>query len=55
MIYNTFICTILFDISESSKMIALFIDFILKIIEFKVTEKSKKAIFRDFGLNYLSD
>ena len=41
MTRNTSICTILFGLSKSSK-ITLFNDFILEIIEFKVTEKSKK-------------
>ena len=41
------ICTILFDLLGSPKII-LFKDFILEIIKVKVTEKSeKKAIFRD--------
>ena len=47
ILYNTsnpFICTILIDLSESSK-IALFKDFILEIIDFKVTDKSKKINF----------
>ena len=52
MTCNPLICTILFDLSESSKII-VFKDFIMEIIEIKVTEKSKKK--RDFGLNYLSD
>ena len=39
-----FICTIPFVLSESSK-ITLFKGFILEIIEFKVTEKSKKKAF----------
>jgi len=53
MAYNTIICTISFGLLESFK-ITLLEDFILKIIKFKVTEKSKKkAIFRDFGLKYL--
>ena len=39
---NLFICTILFGLSESSK-ITLFKDFILEIIEFKVTGKCKRS------------
>ena len=44
MACNTFICTILFCLLESSK-ITLFKDFILEIIKFKATEKSKKKPF----------
>ena len=54
MACNPFICTILFNLSESSK-ITLFKNVILEIIESKVKKKSKKkAISHDFGLNYLS-
>ena len=45
-------CTILFCLLESSKII-LFKDFILDIIEAKNTERAKKkVIFGKFGLNY---
>ena len=44
MTFNPFICTIVFGISESSN-ITIFKDFILEIIEFKITEKSKKKPF----------
>ena len=55
MACNIFICKILFGISESSK-ITLLKDFILELIKFKVTEKSKKKHFdRDFGLKYPSN
>ena len=55
MTCNTFICTILLGLLESSN-ITVSKDFIHEIIEFKVTEKcKKKAFFRDFGLNFLSD
>ena len=39
--HKLFICTILFGLSESSR-ITRFKDFILEIFEFKVTEKCKK-------------
>ena len=52
---NTFICTIRFGLSESSK-ITLFKDLIEKIIEAK---KSRNlpffAFFRDFELDYFQD
>ena len=57
IVCNTFIRTILFDLSESSK-ITLFIDCLigkLRIIEVKVAENGIFAIFRDFKLNYLQD
>ena len=50
MTRNTFICTILYGQLEYPQ-ITLFKDLILEIINAKVTEKWKKAIFRDFGLN----
>ena len=48
MACNAFICTILFDLSESSK-IAFFNDLVERIIEAKVVFY---ALFRDFDLNY---
>ena len=59
IVCNTFIRTILFDLSESeSSKITLFIDCLigkLRIIEVKVAENGIFAIFRDFKLNYLQD
>ena len=55
MACNLFICTIIFGLSESSK-ITLHRDFIQVIIKFKVTEKSKKKQFSAiFRLKYLSE
>ena len=47
MTFDRIICTILFGLLELPK-IALFKDFIMKIIEVKVTEKSKKSHFPRF-------
>ena len=44
MACNNLFYTIIFGLSETSK-ITLFKDFILEIIEFKVTETSKKKQF----------
>ena len=52
MACNAFICTILFGLSESSKN-TVFKHFIPEIIESR--KSAKKAIFCEFGLNYLSD
>ena len=52
MAYNTIICTISFGLLESFK-ITLLEDIILKIIKFKVTEKSKKKPFSATLVSYI--
>ena len=51
MTCNPFICTILFGLSELSK-ITLFKDLVGKIIEAKVAEMAFFALFRDIISNY---
>ena len=55
MTCNTFICTILVDLLESTK-ISSFKD-LVEIFEAKVAENSFffVALFRNFDLNYLQD
>ena len=55
MACNLFICTIIFNLLESTK-ITLFKDLLEKQIEAKVAENGFFfALFRDFELNYLQD